>query len=65
MTLNKSELYDIADQIQDRIGIECFLDSILKAMSAQELQDMLEYIDRMEDLDIFNTLENGENENED
>lgn len=64
MTLNKSELYDIADQIQDRIGSECFLDSILKAMSEQELKDMLEYIDRMEDLDIFNSLENGENENE-
>lgn len=65
MNLNKSELYDIADEIKDRIGIECFLDSILKAMSEQELQDMLKYIDRMEDLDIFNTLENGENENED
>ena len=64
MNLQKSELYDIADQIQDRIGIECFLDSILKAMSEQELKDMLEYIDRMEDLDIFNSLENGENENE-
>jgi hypothetical protein len=64
MTLNKTELYDIADQIQDRIGIECFLDSILKAMSEKELRDMLEYIDRMEDLDIFNSLENGENENE-
>lgn len=64
MNLNKSELYDIADNIQDRIGIECFLDSILKAMSEKELRDMLEYIDRMEDLDIFNTLENGENENE-
>lgn len=65
MTLNKTELYDIADQIQDRIGIECFLDSILKAMSEKELSDMLEYIDRMEDLDIFNSLENGESENED
>lgn len=64
MNLNKSELYDIADNIQDRIGIETFLDSILKAMSEKELRDMLEYIDRMEDLDIFNTLENGENENE-
>lgn len=65
MTLNKTELYDIADQIQDRIGIECFLDSILKAMSEKELRDMLEYIDCMEDLNIFNSLENGENENED
>lgn len=64
MNLNKSELYDIADNIQDRIGIETFLDSILKAMSEKELQDMLEYIDRLEDLDIFNSLENGENENE-
>lgn len=59
-TLDKNELYEIAEKIKDRIGIETFLNDILLAMSDKELFEMLEYIDRCEDLNLFNNDEENE-----
>ena len=51
--MNREELNEIVEQIINIIGIENFVDDLIKAQSTKELQENLEYIDRMQDLNIF------------
>lgn len=55
--MNKDELYEIANTMCEMIGSDQVLDDLLKALSSQELEDNLRYIDRMEDLNLFEEYE--------
>ena len=45
-SLSKNELYEIADEMEDRIGTRDFIDSVEKALTADVLRDTLHYIAR-------------------
>ena len=49
-SLSKSELYEIADEMEDCIGTREFIDSIEKALTADVLRDTLHYIARQFDM---------------
>ena len=49
-SLSKSELYEIADAMEDHIGTREFIDSIEKALTADVLRDTLHYIARQFDM---------------
>lgn len=51
--LRKNDLYDILEEMKDMLGADHLLDALAQAMSDRELQENLEYIDRMEDLGLF------------
>lgn len=50
--LDKNELFEIADEVEDMLGSDELLLAIMKAMSSKDLQETLEYINRCYDLDI-------------
>lgn len=62
--MNKEELYAISDEIKARIGTDAMIESLIRYCSREDLEFYLQSLDRDFDLDIFNTLKNGENENE-
>lgn len=62
--MNKEELYAISDEIKARIGADEMIESLIRYFSRNDLEFYLQALDRDFDLDIFNSLENGENENE-
>lgn len=55
--LNMDELFGILDTLAEQIGTAELLENLALALSRDELQDCLEYIDRMHDTNIFNDLE--------
>lgn len=55
--LNRSELLETLDQLAEQIGTDVLLENLALALSTDELQENLEYIDRMHDTNIFNELE--------
>ena len=55
--LNIDELFEILDTLAEQIGTAELLENLALALSRDELQDCLEYIDRMHDTNIFNDLE--------
>ena len=55
--LNTDELFEILDTLAEQIGTAELLENLALALSRDELQDCLEYIDRMHDTNIFNDLE--------
>lgn len=55
--LNMDELFEILDTLSEQIGTAELLENLALALSRDELQDCLEYIDRMHDTNIFNDLE--------
>ena len=55
--LNMDELFEILDTLAEQIGTAELLENLALALSRNELQDCLEYIDRMHDTNIFNDLE--------
>ena len=55
--LNRSELMETLDLLKEQIGTDELLDNLALALSTDELQDCLEYIDRMHDTSIFNDIE--------
>lgn len=55
--LNRSELFETLDQLNEQIGTAELLENLALALSTDELQGCLEYIDRMHDTNIFNNLE--------
>lgn len=55
--MDKDELYEIANIMCEMMGSDQILDDLLKALSSQELEDNLRYIDRMEDLNLFEEYE--------
>lgn len=50
--MEKSELMDILDKMQEAMGTDELLMAIVKAMTSKDLQETMEYINRCYDLDI-------------
>jgi hypothetical protein len=50
--MDKNELMDILDKMQEAMGTDELLLAIVKAMSSKDLQETMEYINRCYDLDI-------------
>ena len=53
MNLNMNDLFEIAEKMEEMIGTEDLLLSLLKQMNIDELRESLEYIDRMHDTNLF------------
>lgn len=51
--MKKEELYEKLEQMVEMLGLEETLDSLAMAMDSKELEENLEYIDRMNDLNLF------------
>ena len=51
--LRKDELIEKMEELKDAIGSDDLLLSLALALSSDELQENLEYIDRMFDTNIF------------
>ena len=51
--LCKDELIEKMEELEDAIGSDDLLLSLALALSSDELQENLEYIDRMHDTNIF------------
>ena len=58
--LNRSELLGTLDLLNEQIGTDDLLENLALALSTDELQSCLEYIDRMHDTNIFIDLEEEE-----
>lgn len=54
--LDKNELLEKMDKMIELMGAETVLEDLALAMSSDELQENLEYIDRMRETDLFNWL---------
>ena len=54
--LDKNELMEKMDEMVEMLGAETVLEDLALAMSSDELQENLEYIDRMRETDLFNWL---------
>ena len=50
--MDKNELLNIVDDVQDTMGSDELLLEIAKAMTSKDLQETLEYINRCYDLNI-------------
>ena len=53
MRLNKNELFEKMDEMVEMLGAETVLEKLARAMSSDELQENLEYIDRMNETELF------------
>lgn len=53
MAKSREELNNLVDQMVEILGAEEMLNDFTKALSSDELQENLEYIDRMQDLNLF------------
>lgn len=51
--MDKNKLMEIMDEMKEIMGADELLESLALALSSDELQDNLEYIDRMHDLNVF------------
>ena len=52
--LNVSELFVIAEEMEELLGTKTFLLDLLYQMNKTELKEALEYIDRARDTNLFN-----------
>lgn len=52
--MEKAELMEKMDEMRLLMGDVDLLDALAQAMDSNELQENLEFIDRMHDLDLFN-----------
>jgi len=50
--MDKNELMDTLDDMQEAMGSDELLLAIVKAMTSKDLQETMEYINRCYDLDI-------------
>lgn len=50
--MDKNELLNIVDDMQEAVGSDELLLAIVKAMTSKDLQETMEYINRCYDLDI-------------
>ena len=48
-----NELFEIADEMEQIIGTEEMLFSLLKQMNIDDLRESLEFLDRMHDTNLF------------
>lgn len=53
MRLDKNELMEKMDEMVELMSAEAVLEELARAMSSDELQENLEYIDRMNETDLF------------
>ena len=53
MRLDKNELMIKMDEMVELMGAETVLEELARAMSSDELQENLEYIDRMNETELF------------
>ena len=56
--LSKNELYEVAENMENQLSAKVLLDALLQAMDSNDLQENLEYIDRMHNTCLFNNEEN-------
>ena len=54
MNLSVNELFKVAEKMEEMLGTDELLLSLLKQMSSDDLQEALEYIDRMQETNLFN-----------
>lgn len=52
--MDKLELYEKADELKQVIGEETLLQNLMMAMSQNELEKCLKYIDTAFEADVFN-----------
>ena len=52
--MDKNELMEKLDEMVAILGAETVLEELARAMSSDELQDNLEYVDRMQEIELFN-----------
>lgn len=52
--MDKNELMEKLDEMVAILGAETVLEELARAMSSDELQDNLEYVDRMQETELFN-----------
>lgn len=50
--MDKNELMDTLDKMQEALGTDELLLAIVKALTSKDLQETMEYINRCYDLDI-------------
>ena len=53
MRLDKNELMEKVDEMVELMGADAVLEELTLAMSSNELQENLEYIDRMNETNLF------------
>lgn len=53
MRLDKNELMEKMDEMVELMGTDAVLEELARAMSSNELQENLEYIDRMNETNLF------------
>lgn len=58
--MKRKELYEIMENMEEQIGTKALLDSLFSALSTDEVQENLKYIDRMNDLGNFKEDEEEE-----
>lgn len=51
--MNKEDLFIKAEEMRELMGDDLFVSALLKAMDSKELEEDLEFIDRMNDLEIM------------
>lgn len=52
--MDREELYCIFDEMNELMGAENLLDALIRAMSSDEIESNLRYIDRVYELGLFN-----------
>ena len=53
LKMNKNELMNKLDELVEMVGADVALRELAKAMDSNELESDLRYIDRMNDLNLF------------
>ena len=51
--MNKNELMNKLDELVEMVGAETAINELAKAMDSNELEENLKFIDRMDDLNLF------------
>lgn len=51
--MNKQQLYDKLDELVELFGSDYVLDELSKTLDSDELESDLEYIDQMNDTNLF------------
>ena len=52
--MNKNELMNKLNELIEMLGADATINELAKAMDSKELEENLKYIDRMNDLNLFN-----------
>ena len=52
--MNKNDLMDKLDELVEMVGADTAINELAKTMDSNELESDLKFIDRMNDLNLFN-----------